>query len=303
MVVITGGAGYIGSYLTERLIKEKPLVVDNFSSGNFKVEGATYLVEDLRLTSDIKLEKGCTLYHLAANPDVRTSMESVGEHFDQDVRASLNVAEICRKSDCEEVIFTSSSTVYGETRVIPTPEESSTSPISYYGVYKLMAEEIFQFYSRVYGIRTVILRLANVVGGSRQTHGIVPDFIKKLMRDPTTLEILGNGEQRKSYIYISDVIDAMIHLAKVTGKCEVYNLGNSDWVTVKEIASIVEGEMGLNPQHKFRDAGEGRGWKGDVREMLLDIRKMLEAGVKVNYSSSEDITKATDDVLRNVKPY
>ncbi|MEM4139160.1 MAG: NAD-dependent epimerase/dehydratase family protein, partial [Sulfolobaceae archaeon] len=218
MYIITGGAGYIGGHLVDRLVevyKEEVLVIDNFSSGNYVNPKARLIKQDLRfleINDNIFINyKNSIIYHLAANPSVKDSMLDVFTHFESDVKATLVVLELARRLDATKLIFTSSSTVYGEAKILPTPENAEKKPISNYGLFKLICENMIEYYSRVYGLRSIVIRLANVVGG-RMNHGVIVDFIKKLRNDNKRLEILGNGKQKKSYIYISDVIDGFLLL-------------------------------------------------------------------------------------------
>jgi UDP-glucose 4-epimerase len=303
--VITGGAGYIGSHLVDALTKlyNDIVVIDDFSNGNYVNKKAKYLKIDLRdsSTSSLKIQAGSILYHLAANPDVRTSMINSYEHFSRDVIATFNVLEMARRNDVSLLVFASSSTVYGETDKIPTPENAELKPISNYGVFKLLGEHLLEYYSRVYGIKGISIRLANVTGG-RVSHGVIKDFVEKLRKNPYKLEILGNGKQRKSYVYITDVIDAFLTLEKkFNGLYDAFNVGNEDWITVDEIAKIVEEEMNLTPVHEYVDKGEGRGWVGDVRFMLLDISKIKQLGWKPNYSSAQAVRLAVRDLIYGYK--
>ncbi|MFP3232345.1 MAG: NAD-dependent epimerase/dehydratase family protein [Sulfolobaceae archaeon] len=303
--VITGGAGYIGSHLVDALTKlyNDIVVIDDFSNGNYVNKKAKYLKIDLRdsSTSSLKIPAGSILYHLAANPDVRTSMINSYEHFSRDVIATFNVLEMARRNDVSLLVFASSSTVYGETDKIPTPENAELKPISNYGVFKLLGEHLLEYYSRVYGIKGISIRLANVTGG-RVSHGVIKDFVEKLRKNPYKLEILGNGKQRKSYIYITDVIDAFLTLEKkFNALYDTFNVGNEDWITVDEIAKIVEEEMNLTPVHEYVDKGEGRGWVGDVRFMLLDISKIKQLGWKPNYSSAQAVRLAVRDLIYGYK--
>ncbi|AAY80136.1 NAD-dependent epimerase/dehydratase family protein [Sulfolobus acidocaldarius] len=303
MYVITGGAGYIGGHLVDTLVNQNKeiIVIDNFTNGKYINNKALYLNLDLRGNNilGLKVPKESILYHLAANPDVRDSMTNTIDHFEMDVKATLNILEVARKNDVCLFIFASSSTVYGEPSKIPTPEEEQTNPISNYGIFKLLGEQLVNYYSRVYGIKSIIVRLANVIGG-RVTHGVIKDFINKLRSDPNRLQILGNGKQRKSYIYITDVIDGFQVIEKSSiDQVSVYNLGNEDWISVDEIARIVEEELKLTPAHEYVDAGGGRGWPGDARYMLLDITKLKKLGWKPKYSSREAVRLAVRDYIEN----
>ncbi|MCD6488864.1 MAG: NAD-dependent epimerase/dehydratase family protein [Desulfurococcales archaeon] len=316
-VVVTGGAGFIGSHLVDRLVEEgveEIVVIDNFSSGSLKNlerhRGKKYLRiinEDLKNwgSSWINEFDGAEIvFHYAANPEVRVAATNPRIHFEENLKATFNVLEAARLMDVKYHVFASSSTVYGDAKTIPTPEDyQPLEPISVYGSVKLGAEYLYITYSLLYGFRSLILRYANIVG-PRSNHGVIIDFIRKLRRNPRELEILGDGSQKKSYLYISDTVDATLHLFKVFKKTsepyQIYNVGNEDWVSVIEIADIVVKEMGLkNVKYIFKPmTPDGRGWPGDVKLMLLDITKLKKTGWKPRYSSREAVAETARAIIK-----
>jgi UDP-glucose 4-epimerase len=304
-VIVTGGAGFIGSHLVDKLVENgyEVTVIDNLSSGdvnNLKdslSSGRVNLVKaDLRSWGDWVGEfKGAlAVFHLAANPEVRVSSVEPRSHFDNNLVATFNVAEAARLGDVKYIVFASSSTVYGDARVLPTPEDHPMEPISVYGATKAASEVILGTYSRLYGIKVVNLRYANIVG-PRSRHGVIYDFYVKLMRNPSVLEVLGDGSQRKSYLYVDDAVDATLFLFNklINGglQDQAFNVGNRDWVTVMEIARIVIEEVGLRNVNIVTKptTPDGRGWPGDVKYMLLDISKLTRLGWSPRYSSAEAV--------------
>lgn len=312
-VLVTGGAGFIGSHLVDLLMNcgYEVVVVDNLSQGRIEnvlrwmgnprfrfIKGD---VADLE-TMSIAVESTDAVFHLAANPEVRVGDPSV--HFRHNVYSTYIVLEAMRFKGVRKLVFTSSSTVYGEATIFPTPEDySPLIPISTYGACKLASESLIIGYSQMFGIDSVILRLANVVG-SRSRHGVVVDFIKKLRADPKRLEILGDGEQTKSYIHVSDCVDAI--LKSFENSCEgvqIYNVGSEDWINVKTIARIVVREMGLEDvEMTYRGGLEGRGWPGDVKKMLLDISRMKKIGWRPRFKSAEAISLAVKELMVEIDP-
>ncbi|HHF56666.1 MAG TPA: NAD-dependent epimerase/dehydratase family protein [Thermoplasmatales archaeon] len=297
--LVTGGAGFIGSHLIDALLSRGYEVscIDNFSSGKrefieHNLERIELYEGDLLRQQDIsKAIDGCdVVFHLAANPDVRIGAINTRTHVDNGILATYNLLEEMRKKSINKIIFTSSSTVYGEASIIPTPENyGPLIPISLYGAAKLAAEALISSYCHTFDMEAIIYRFANVVG-PRSTHGVIYDFIKKLRKNPQELEILGDGKQRKSYLYVDDCIDAMLFgMEKAKEKVEIFNIGSEDWVEVKEIADIVSEEMGLKPEYRFTGGIDGRGWKGDVKFMRLDISKLKNMGWKPKHSSREAI--------------
>jgi UDP-glucose 4-epimerase len=303
-VLVTGGAGFIGSHLVRRLVTDghKVIVLDNFSSGkrenlaDLETEGKIQVAEwDVTMSEGIgKVVKGCeTVFHLAANPEVRLGDPAI--HFETNIRGTFNVLEAMRKNHGGTIVFASSSTVYGDASVIPTSETySPLKPISVYGAAKLAGESLISAYCASYGLNGVVLRYANVVG-PKQNHGIIYDFAGKLKGNRRELEILGDGTQRKSYLNIDDAVAAAVQCWKQTGsKNEVYNVGSDDDIDVKRIADIVVQEMGLaGVAYKFTGGIDGgRGWKGDVKYMRLDVGKLKSLGWRPKYGSEMSVRLA-----------
>ena len=307
-IVVTGGAGFIGSHLVDRLVEEgyNVTVIDNLAHSvvnpaeYWRGLGQVSFVRcDLRRIRRECFEpfKGAfAVFHFAADPEVRAAYRRPRHQFENNLVATWRVLEASRRGGVEVFVFASSSTVYGDPRELPTPETHPLEPISVYGATKAGGEHLVRTYSLLYGMRGVSLRYANIVG-PRLRHGVVWDFIAKLKRDPKTLEILGDGTQRKSYLYVGDAVEATIaaynRLAgEDPGYYTVYNVGNNDWITVKEIADIVVRVLGLGKvRYKYKPWGrEGRGWPGDVKLMLLDIEKITrETGWRPTLSSREAV--------------
>lgn len=298
-VLVTGGAGFIGSHVVDRLIQrgDDVTVFDNLSSGkqDFINEKAEFIELDLVKDDDeLNLEGFEEVWHIAANPDVRIGSQSPESIYYNNIQATFNILEAMRKYGVGRIIFTSTSTVYGEAKVIPTPETYPPHPISIYGASKLACEALIASYCHTFDMKSWIYRFANVIG-RRSTHGVIYDFIMKLRRNPEKLEILGDGEQNKSYIYIDDCIDAMFHGLKSDGDVNIFNIGSNDQIKVKRIAEIVCEAMGLKPRFEF--TGGKRGWKGDVPVMFLSNEKLKTIGWKPRYNSEEAVKKAVKDLL------
>jgi len=295
-ILVTGGAGFIGSHLVDRLIEtDNVTVIDNLSSGKeeFVNEKAVLIKEDL-----LNSEKICKhfknidiVYHLAANPDVKIGAENTRIHLEQNIIVTYNVLEAMRKNNIKKIVFTSSSTVYGSAPM-PTPEDyGPLKPESLYGASKLACEALISSYCYTFGMQSWIFRFANIIG-ERSTHGVIYDFINKLKRNPEELEILGNGKQEKSYLHVKECIDAMIFAVKNSDEdVNIFNIGSEDTISVIEIAKIVSEKMKLTPEFKF--TGGKRGWRGDVPKMFLSIDKIKELGWKPRYNSERSVEETT----------
>jgi len=310
---VTGGAGFIGSHLVDALISQGAniSVFDNLTTGTLKNlrqwlgnPNLTFIKGDLLNPADLKKlrhDHYKIVFHLVANPEVRVGSTNPKIHFQQNIVATNNLLEHLRKTrNIFTLVFASTSTVYGEPAKIPTPEDCAPlEPISIYGATKLASEALITAYAHTYNFKAVIYRLANIVG-PRSQHGVIRDFIQKLKKNPNELEILGDGTQTKSYLHIGDCIEAMLFgLEKSTEQVEIYNVGSEDQINVKAIAQIIIEEMGFkNVKLKFTGGvNGGRGWKGDVKNMLLDIGKLKALGWKPKYKSKQAVAKATKELI------
>ena len=315
-MLVTGGAGFIGSHLVDSLMRKggEVTVLDNLSTGSMDNAAHwighpnfTFIKGDCLDRKDIrKAMKSCGLvFHLAANPEVRVGAVDTEIDFEQNIVATRNVLEEMRESETvKRIVFTSTSTIYGDANVLPTPEEyGPLEPISLYGASKLACEALISAYCHAFDMRGVIYRFANIVG-SRSRHGVIWDFIHKLLENPLELEILGDGTQTKSYLMVDECVDALLFgLEQASERVEIYNIGSEDQISVKEIARIVTEEMRLKDM-EFRYTGGirgGRGWIGDVKTMFLDISKMKRLGWKPKYNSAESVKTATNQILRELE--
>jgi len=311
--LITGGAGFIGSHLADTLMLHrcKVAIIDNLSSGsdeNIKrwLHGPNVTFQEVDILNQQEMVRTLDgqkiVFHMAANPEVRVGTTSPRIHFQQNIQGTYNILEAIRKTGTvETLVFTSTSTIYGEAAKIPTPEDyAPLRPISMYGASKLACEALISSYSHNYGFKAIIYRLANVVG-PRSRHGVVYDFINKLKQDPKRLEILGDGTQTKSYLHITDCIDAiLLGLKKASERVEIFNIGSEDQISVKEIADIVTQQMSLNDveYHYTGGVDGGRGWKGDVKNMLLDTSRLKAAGWRPRLNSCQAIEETAAKMLR-----
>jgi len=313
-ILVTGGAGFMGSHLVDKLLANDlhVKVLDNLSSGtklNLKnclnKKNFQFFNKDLNNSSSIKdiLSDVNLIFHLAANPEVRTGFNNPEISFRENIENTFHLLEAIRKSNIETIVFTSSSTIYGEAEIIPTPENyGPLYPISHYGASKLACEALISSYCHSYGINGLIFRLANIVG-SRNSHGVIIDFIKKLQCDNKTLQILGDGTQSKSYLHVSDCIDAFLFcLSKIEKKMRIFNLGNYDQTDVITIAQKVIEKLSINNVKILtsNDVPDGRGWIGDVKFMNLDIKKLEDLGWKPKLSSSSAVDMAIAENIEEI---
>lgn len=311
-ILITGGAGFIGSNMVELLHENNEItVVDDLSNVDERYidkfrrkKGFNFRKIDISMRNSLKgLEEHDLVIHLAANSDVRGGSEDPMKDLNSNVIGTMEVLEYMREKDCKEIAFASSSTVYGETEVLPTPETYGPyMPISSYGASKMACEGFITAYSHYYGFKSSIFRFANIVG-KNSTHGVIFDFINKLRKNPAELEILGDGTQRKSYLHVSDCVRSMIYVHEKSDRTDIFNLGNDETTSVKRIGDTVISKMGLKDVSvRFTGGLDGRGWKGDVKIAQLGIEKLKATGWKNEYTSDEAVETAVDETLNQMSP-
>ena len=287
-ILVTGGAGFIGSHLVDRLIEEYEIVVlDDLSTGS--IENIQSHMDNKRLTlikgsitseEDVvkALDGVSTVFHFAAQPDVRLSISNPMFDFRINMVGGMNLLECLRVNDVSRIVFASSGgTVYGESDVFPTPENTLMAPISNYGAAKAAFEMYLSSYSELYGVSSVSMRMANIIG-PRLTHGVIYDFYIKLKRDPSRLEVLGSGRQEKAYMYVTDFVEAATILGREMKQgYQPINVSSGERLTVTRIAKLVCGRLNL-PDARIEYTGTERGWAGDVLRTDLEIELLKSFG-------------------------
>jgi UDP-glucose 4-epimerase len=313
-VFIAGGAGFIGSHFVDRLLAsssvKKVTVFDNFTSG--QRWHLQHHVGDKRLNivhGDIKdgavltlaMKDHDTVIHLASNPDIARAATEPRVDFDEGTLLTERIVEAMRITGTPRILYASGSGVYGDVGDLEVAENYGPMvPISTYGASKLAGEALICAYSHMFGLSGVAYRFGNVVG-PRQTHGVGYDFIRKLQNNPRELPILGDGNQSKSYVYITDIVDAvLLGHEKCTSTFDVFNVATGDYITVREIADIaVQLVVGNKHEVELKFTGGDRGWKGDVPVVRLNTDKIKALGWRRKYSSAEAIRKSIEEMLAN----
>lgn len=292
-IMVTGGAGFLGSHLVERLVQEgnNVIVFDDLSSGNLgnlrevldQVEFAKGDLRDRKLVVE-KMKDIEVVYHFGANASVPTSVKKPIYDFECNALGTLNVLEACRRNGADKIVYASSAAVYGEPEYIPIDENHPLNPISPYGASKLAGEKLVSAYHEVYGLPFSVLRIFNVYG-PRQRRYVMYDFIRKLMRKPKRLRVLGNGEQVRTYCYISDAIDAFLLVAKQSSG--VFNVGGDRRIRIKELAEMFVSKFSLNTRIEYT----GKSWKGDIQTLEPDLSKIKDLGFTTNIPLNLGIEK------------
>ena len=312
--LITGGAGFIGSHLAEKLVNEgiETKVLDNFATGrkeNFSecIDNQNFSFFNLDLGKLGKqkdyLENVEVVFHMAADPEVRTGYDKPEDSFNQNIVNTFNLLQRIKNSKVKKIVFASSSSVYGDAKVLPTKEEyGPLCPISHYGASKLACEAMVSSFCYNYNIKGIILRPANVIG-SRGLHGLIWDLVHKLKNDKSGLEVLGDGKQTKSFIHISDAVKGILQsIKKHKDDVEIFNIGSEDSIEIINVAKVVCKNMKLPDIEIITTGGieNGRGWKGDIKSAHLDISKLKNLGWHPKLSSLEAADLTSQEIIDEV---
>jgi UDP-glucose 4-epimerase len=308
-LLVTGGAGFIGVNLIEALLNKeyRVLCLDNFSLGHkdniaqfIQHRNFTFCETDVSSVPALLDVTKCfeidCVFHLAANSDIQRSANDPGIDYKNTFLTSYGVLELMRQKKIKKLFFASTSAVYGEQPGTKIPETGSLAPISYYGGAKMASEAFISSYAYMNDFDVTIFRFPNVIG-PRLTHGVVFDFIEKLKKDSKVLDILGDGTQAKPYIYVDDLIEAMLMIALCNDKgVNIYNIGVEGLTSVREIADMVCARLNLHDVF-YRFTGGDRGWRGDVPTFQYDLSKIKQRGWSARYNSSQAVQAALDAII------
>jgi UDP-glucose 4-epimerase len=306
---VTGAAGFIGSNLVDRLLRDGHSVVgfDNFSTGQMQfLEGALrspvfqLVREDLSNVDAIAqaISGADIVFHLAANADVRFGTDHPRKDLEQNTLCTSNVLEAMRLAGVRRIAFSSTGSIYGDSDVIPTPE-NAPFPVqtSLYGASKLACEGLISAYCEGFGFTGYIFRFVSILG-ERYTHGHVYDFLNKLHVNPHKLQVLGDGKQRKSYLYVQDCLDAIFTaLERATGKVNILNLGQNEYCNVNDSIGWICEHLGLSPELEY--AGGDRGWIGDSPFIFLDCSRVRSLGWNPQLSIRDSVIRTVDYLQQN----
>jgi UDP-glucose 4-epimerase len=297
-ILLTGVSGFIGSNLIEELVKENQVIGMDKKPSSFVNDNFNFIQHDVKkIDQYLSYMKDInTIYHLAAASDIQQSLSNPTFDLEDNVIATHAILELMRKLDIPNIVFTSTSVVHGVGGLKPVAEdEVDFKPISQYAASKIACEAFIHAYSYIYGLKGWIFRLGNVVG-KHEHRGVVYDFINKLKQNQNELEILGDGKQVKSYIHVSDIVNAITWIPEnVKNKgVNIFNIATYDQVTVNELADIVCKELNVKPKYKY--TGGKSGWIGDVPQIVMSIKKATSVGWKPNYKCEEAIRKAVSEL-------
>jgi UDP-glucose 4-epimerase len=314
-ILVTGGAGFIGSHLIDSLLadsaKKEIRLLDNFSSGRrehleqHKNDPRLKIIEldllDLEKTLPHFAGVG-QVFHLAANPDARWGLANTKLDLEQETIVTYNVLEAMRRNSVPQIITSSSGTVYGDAGTTVTHENFGPClPVSLYGAGKVAAEALITAFCATFGLRAVILRFGNIVG-DRTTHGAFYDFIKQLAKNSAELKVLGNGLQAKPYVYVRDIVDAIVFAGKKcaeleAGKFDVFNVAPDGATSVRFMAEELVAQLGFKGRTKISYGTTAGGWPGDVAQSRMDASKIRKAGFNLPRSSDEAVRLAISRII------
>lgn len=309
-IIVTGAAGFIGSNLVKRLLddqKNKVIGIDNYSTGQPKFlekfkksKNFQFYKVDLLNLKNLKsiFKDGDLVFHLSANADVRFGTNHPRKDLEQNTIVTQNVLESMQANNIKKIVFSSTGSVYGDSEVIPTPEDAPF-PIqtSFYGASKTSCEGLISAFCEGFEMKSYIFRFVSILG-EHYTHGHIYDFYKKLKKDPNKLIVLGNGRQRKSYLYVQDCIDAMfLAIKKSKEKINIFNLGTNEYCEVNDSIGWICKELNLNP--KLQYTGGDKGWIGDNPFIFLDTKKIHNLGWKPKLSIKEGVIKTINYLKDN----
>ena len=300
--LVTGGAGFIGSHLVDALIDrgDDVTVVDNFRTGrsefiNQKAKLVSHDIGDIEFLRE-SFEGIDDVYHLAANADVRNGWDDPRRDFDFNLSKTLSVAELSAAAGVENFIFSSTGSIYGESVMVPTPENSSIQQqTSLYGASKYSCESFLGAYAEANKFKVTVLRFVSVLG-PRYTHGHVYDFIQKLSADSSRLNVLGDGTQTKSYMHVSDCVNAITDL-RGPSNFEVFNIGRAETITIRRSIELISECLKISPELLFGNSP--RGWIGDNPIILLDITKAKSLGWNPVVSIEDSILDTAKWIIKN----
>jgi UDP-glucose 4-epimerase len=310
---LVGGAGFIGSHFVDALLQQQDInkvtIYDNFSSGrewhyqaHLQNTRFSVIKGDVRDLDNLKeaMKGHEAIMHFASNPDISLACIDPSVDFTNGVYLTHHVLEAARLTHAQRILYMSGSGVYGDIGSHEVHENHGPLiPISTYGASKLFGEALISSYCHMFDLSSCIFRFGNVVG-PRQTHGVGYDFVKKLKNNPAHLQILGNGEQSKSYIHVDDVVKAVLLANKnLKTRYEVYNVATGDYVTVKQVAEIAIKNMAIQNPVAFEFTGGDRGWKGDVPVVRLNIEKMCSLGWRCQRNSTQAIADSISSLIHH----
>lgn len=307
--IVTGCSGFIGSNAVDRLLSlgHKVVGIDNLSTGQYRFldqalrdSNFKFINQDLLGLDGLKsaFKGGEFVIHFAANADVRFGTDHPGRDLEQNTIATYHVLEAMRANGIKKIAFSSTGSVYGEAKVIPTPEDAGF-PVqtSLYGASKAACEGLIAAYCEGFGFQSWIFRFVSILG-ERYTHGHVYDFYQKLKSDPTKLQVLGDGRQRKSYLYVQDCIDAiLLAIDKAQEKVNIFNLGVDSYCEVNDSVGWICESLGVKPQLQY--TGGDRGWVGDNPFIYLDTKRIQGLGWTPKHTIKEGIIKTVEFLKKN----